>query len=94
MEVMISRTFIKDLKTTSPPTQSAADAVIKRLIEAKSLQTSGLDYKKMEGQKRTEHYYRIRVGEWRIGIEYIHPEVIVVRILSRGTIYKHFPPGK
>ena len=91
MEVTISRTFIKDLKATSKPTQSAVDAVIKRLIEATSLQTSGLDYKKMEGQKRTENYYRIRIGEWRIGIEYIHPKVVVIRILSRGTIYKHFP---
>ena len=93
MEVTISRTFIKDLKAAPKPTQLAADAVIKKLIEAKSLQTSGVDYTKMEGQKKGESYYRVRVGDWRMGIEYIHPKLIIIRILARGTIYKHFPPG-
>ncbi|HTI08160.1 MAG TPA: type II toxin-antitoxin system RelE/ParE family toxin [Puia sp.] len=93
MEVTISRTFIKDLKTAPKPTQLAADAVIRKLIEAKSLQTSGVDYTKMEGQKKGENYYRVRVGDWRMGIEYMHPKLIVIRILARGTIYKHFPPG-
>ena len=52
-----------------------------------------LDYTKMEGQRKGENYYRIRIGDWRMGMEYIHPKVIVLRILARGTIYKHFPPG-
>ena len=93
MEVTIARSFIKDLKSAPKPIQQAADAAIKTLMEAKSLQASGLDYKKMEGQRKGENYYRIRVGDWRMGIEYISPKVIVLRILARGTIYKHFPPG-
>ena len=93
MEVTIARTFIKDLKTAPKPTQQAADLAIKALIEAKSLQTSGLDYKKMEGQRKGENYYRIRLGDWRMGIEYVSPKVVVLRILARGSVYKHFPPG-
>ncbi|MBN8853815.1 MAG: hypothetical protein BGO55_11150 [Sphingobacteriales bacterium 50-39] len=94
MEVAIARSFIKDLKTAPKQIQLAADKAIKKLIEASSLQACGLDYTKMEGQKKGENYYRIRVGDWRMGIEYVHPKVIVIRILARGTIYKHFPPGK
>lgn len=93
MEVAIARSFIKDLKSAPKPIQLAADAAIRKLIEASSLQTCGLDYTKMEGQRKGENYYRIRIGDWRMGIEYIHPKVIVLRILARGTIYKHFPPG-
>jgi len=94
MEVAIARSFIKDLKTAPKQIQLAADKAIKKLIEASSLQACGLDYTKMEGQKKGENYYRIGVGDWRMGIEYVHPKVIVIRILARGTIYKHFPPGK
>lgn len=94
MEVAIARSFIKDLKAAPKPIQLAADKAIKKLVEASSLQTCGLDCTKMEGQKKGENYYRIRIGDWRMGIEYIHPKVIVIRILARGTIYKHFPPGK
>jgi mRNA interferase RelE/StbE len=93
MEVAIARSFIKDLKSAPKPIQLAADAAIRKLIEASSLQTCGLDYTKMEGQRKGENYYRIRIGDWRMGMEYIHPKVIVLRILARGTIYKHFPPG-
>lgn len=46
----------------------------------------------MEGQKNGENYYRTRVGEWRIGIKYIDPQVVCITILHRGTIYKKFPP--
>lgn len=94
MEIAITRSFIKDLKTAPKQIQLAADKTIKKLIEASSLQTCGLDYKKMEGQKKGENYYRIRIGDYRMGIEYVHPKVIVIRILARGTIYKHSPPGK
>jgi mRNA interferase RelE/StbE len=94
MEIAITRSFIKDLKTAPKQIQLAADKTIKKLIEAGSLQTCGLDYKKMEGQKKGENYYRIRIGDYRMGTEYVHPKVIVIRILARGTIYKHFPPGK
>ena len=93
MEVAIARSFIKDLKSAPKPIQLAADAAIRKLMEASSLQTCGLDYTKMEGKRKGENYYRIRIGDWRMGVEYIHPKVIVLRILARGTIYKHFPPG-
>jgi mRNA-degrading endonuclease RelE of RelBE toxin-antitoxin system len=59
---------------------------------AASLEKSGVDFLKLEGQKRNEHYYRIRLGVWRIGIEYIHPKIVVIRILARGEVYRHFPP--
>jgi len=86
MEVTISRGFIEDIKSAPKPVQLAADAAIRKLIEAKSLQTSGLDHNKLEGQRKGENYYRIRIGDWRIGIECVPPNGVILRLLIRGAI--------
>lgn len=91
MVVQFVTRFKKDLKNAPHAVQRKVFEVIEKLEAAHNLEKSGLDYRKMEGQKRDEHYYRIRVGDWRIGIEYIHPDVTLLRVLSRGEIYKSFP---
>ena len=94
MEVIIKKSFLKALKLTPKSVQILVKEIITvKLPQAKNLETSGLDYKKLEGQRKGENYYRIRVGEWRIGVEYLNPKIIIITILSRGSIYKKFPPG-
>jgi len=44
--------------------------------------------KKLQGY---DNYYRIRLGEYRIGIEVRDGEVIFARFLHRKDIYKYFP---
>lgn len=92
MVVEFVKRFKKELKNTPIDVQKRVLGVIEKLETAQTLEASGTDYKKMEGQKSDESYFRIRVGEWRIGIEYLHPNIILLRLLSRGDIYKHFPP--
>ncbi|MCA9917044.1 MAG: type II toxin-antitoxin system RelE/ParE family toxin [Anaerolineales bacterium] len=38
-----------------------------------------------------ESYFRIRLGDYRIGIEVENQTVIFVRILHRKDIYRRFP---
>lgn len=92
MEVIITCSFLKDLKSKPKAVVKAVDQLITQLESAKNLEQSGVDFRKLEGQKKGENYYRIRVGDWRVGIEYIHPKVIVIRILARSEVYKYFPP--
>ncbi len=92
MEVIIKKSYLKDLKKVPKPIFIAADYVIDKLKSSTSLENSGVDCIKMEGQKKGENYYRIRIGDWRMGIEYVKPGIIIICILSRGTIYKKFPP--
>ena len=92
MEVIITRSFMKDLKSKPKAVVQAVEKLISQLEAAKNLEQSGTDFRKMEGQKKGEHYYRIRTGDWRVGVEYLHPKIIVIRILARGEVYKHFPP--
>ena len=36
-------------------------------------------------------YYRIRIGEYRIGLKYSNKTITLVRFLHRKDIYKFFP---
>jgi mRNA interferase RelE/StbE len=91
MEVIITKGYIKDLKFLPKEIIVAADAVIDLLAAAKSLQDSGVNYKKLTGQKKTENYYRIRVGNYRIGCQLIQPTIILITIFSRQDDYRGFP---
>ncbi len=44
--------------------------------------------KKLTGFK---YFYRIRIGDYRVGIEYRNSKVIFKRFLHRKDIYKYFP---
>jgi mRNA interferase RelE/StbE len=44
--------------------------------------------KKLKGY---EKFYRIRIGDYRIGIEITEDYVILTRILHRKDIYRYFP---
>ncbi len=92
MVVDIQTKFEKELRKTPGHIQDQARIVIKKLMDASSLETAGLDYKMMKGQKRNRGFYRIRVGDYRIGIQYLHPDVIIMRVLHRGRVYDGFPP--
>jgi mRNA interferase RelE/StbE len=94
MEVIVAKSFLKDLKLKPKHIVASVSKLVSVLEEAKTLESAEVDYTKMEGQKKGESYYRIRLGDYRIGVEYIHPKIIMLRILTRGDVYKHFPPAK
>lgn len=92
MEVIVTKGYLKELAKLPKHIIAAADDVIDKLHATKSLQESGVDFTKMEGQKKDEKYYRIRVGDYRIGINNINPKVVVITIIHRNAVYKTFPP--
>ena len=47
-----------------------------------------LNIKKMEGFKT---FYRIRVGDYRIGVELRRDTILFITIASRKDIYRKFP---
>lgn len=44
--------------------------------------------KKLQGYSS---FYRIRIGEYRIGLELLNNELIFTRFLHRKKIYRYFP---
>jgi mRNA interferase RelE/StbE len=49
------------------------------------------DIKRLSKLKGYDTFYRIRLGDYRIGLEVLEDEVILVRILHRKDIYRYFP---
>jgi mRNA interferase RelE/StbE len=89
IDVVYAEEFLKDLKKLKG---TAYYTGIKTLCFdiIPSLQTvSGISsLKKMKG---FDGYYRIRKGEYRIGIAIKDSKVVFLRCLPRKDIYKYFP---
>lgn len=88
MEVIVTKVFCKQLKHCPGYIQESARAVLESLQAAKNINEVP-DVKKLEGWK---FYYRIRIGDYRMGMRHEKPQIVVMTILHRGTIYKKFPP--
>ncbi len=88
MEILISRSFQKVLRKLDSKIQKRIVAVVREVEAAESLNSIS-SVKPMHGYP---NYYRIREGDYRIGI-FINDENIIefLDIGSRGDFYKKFP---
>ena len=88
MEVCFESSFERDLKKIRDR------RLLKRVKETiyevkKSGNLSEIrNLSKMKGYKT---FYRIRIGDYRIGIDLVRNKIIFTRILHRKEIYKYFP---
>ena len=88
MKVEFRSSFAKDLrKIKEQNVRQQVREVIQAVESAESLQDVG-NLKKLRVGDR---YYRIRVGDYRIGFLLEGDTLVFVRFLSRKDIYKYFP---
>jgi mRNA interferase RelE/StbE len=64
---------------------------VKELIEAVESADSLMDTPNLKKLKGRGNYFRLRIGDYRIGIALENDTVIFVRFLNRKDIYKYFP---
>ncbi|ACX72449.1 addiction module toxin, RelE/StbE family [Methanocaldococcus vulcanius M7] len=88
MKVLFAKTFAKDLKNVPRHVRKRIKLIIENFQNAKSLNDLNLDIKKIKGY---QNYYRIRVGNYRVGIEINGDTIIFRRVLHRKNIYDYFP---
>ena len=88
MKVLFERSFAKDLKAVK---NKKLHQRIARAIRNVQLAGDLSDVKQLTKMKGYENYYRIRIGDYRIGIEVVGNEVIFVRMMHRKDIYRFFP---
>jgi mRNA interferase RelE/StbE len=88
VKVGFRQSFFKDLEGENDKhLRRRVKAVIEQVEKAESLQQiNGL--KKLKGG---ENFYRLRVGDFRIGMALEGGRVIFVRLTNRKDIYRHFP---
>ncbi|MDQ6904987.1 MAG: type II toxin-antitoxin system RelE/ParE family toxin [Bacteroidota bacterium] len=88
MEIVVTKTFTKQFLRCPKNVQEDAKNVITSLQKAKTLHDIQA-IKKLSGFKL---FYRIRIGQYRIGIKEESPKILIVCIMERSQIYKVFPP--
>ena len=88
MKVEFRSSFARDLKSLRNKTLlKRVRAAIEDVEHAQSVsQISNL--KKLRGRT---NYYRIRIGDYRVGITVAGDTVVFVRLMNRKDIYKYFP---
>ncbi len=89
MEVQYRQAFLKDLKQlkSSSSYQSIYDLAFTTLPSINTLQDIS-DIKPMKGYAGR---YRIRIGDYRIGIEVNENVIEIMRVLHRREFYRYFP---
>ena len=88
MKVTFRQSFARDLKKVK--TQAVLDRVRQAIeqVEATSTTQEVCDLKKMSG---AGNFYRIRVGDYRLGVVVKGSQVEFVRCLPRRDLYRFFP---
>ncbi len=89
MDVLYTKTFLKDLSKVHPPKRrkQIESFVFETLPAIPSLEESGVA-EKMSG---FDLYYKIRFGDYRIGLTKTAKAIELLRVLNRKEIYKFFP---
>lgn len=87
MRVFFERSFARDLK------KIRNRRILKEIGEVISLAEEAESFSELTNLKKLEGYttyYRIRVGDYRIGLEIVEDKIIFVRVLNRKEIYRYF----
>ncbi len=88
MQVEFKESFAKDLIKINSVTLNKIKYVIEQIELADSL-NSIAHVKKLKSS--AQNYYRIRIGDYRIGLKLENDTVIIIRFLHRKEMYRYFP---
>lgn len=88
MNVQFRASFAKDLRNIDDNDLLRRIKKTIEQIEQAQNQENISNLKKMKG---SGHYFRIRVGEYRMGIVIENKVITLVRCLNRKDIYRYFP---
>jgi mRNA interferase RelE/StbE len=80
--------FARDLKTVRDRKLLQR---VKEVIEAVEKADSLSDLPNLKKLKGTKGYFRLKLGDYRIGLVLENDTMLFVRFLDRKDIYKYFP---
>jgi mRNA interferase RelE/StbE len=88
MNVEFRKSFEKDLRKIKDAELLERIRSVIEEIEAIEILTDLTNVKKLKAEG---DYYRICVGDYRIGISMDKDNVLFIRVLNRKEIYRYFP---
>jgi len=88
MIVKIDRSLQKDvIKIQDQKIKRKLSLIIKQLEKANRVAEIN-NLKRLQG---TKNYYRMRIGDYRLGLIIIGKQIELIRLIHRKAIYKYFP---
>ena len=88
MKVEVQKPFEKDIeKISNKKLAEQVNALIEQLENCKSLS----EIHNVKKMKAKGSYYRIRIGNYRLGLKHEHETLILLRFMDRKDIYSYFP---
>ena len=88
MQVEFRKTFKEDLKNLK---DGKVLKRIQKVVEEVELANALLEIRNIKLLQGHEDFYRIRVGDYRIGLFVEEWTVAFVRVLHRKEVYRYFP---
>ncbi len=89
MKTEFKKSFVKDLKKKSQEKKLLTR--VKEVIQAVETTESLHEINNFKKLKTEGSYYRIRIGDYRIGLKIEEETVVFVRFLHRSEVYRYFP---
>jgi len=88
MKVLFKKAFFKDYENLPQDTRSRVKEMVFEVLPG-ILSLQEIQHVKM--LRGHQGFYRIRIGNYRIGLEKKEDALYVCRVLSRKDIYRFFP---
>lgn len=88
MKVEYHKSFERDLRKVQDRTLlDRVKVILLELEESEALETIS----SVKAMKGYPEYFRIRIGDYRLGLKRTNDGLRIIRFLSRGDIYRKFP---
>ena len=87
-EIKLKKPAIKDIESLQPSYHKRIVEIVFKFLPTITNLNQISDCQKIKGYDK---FYRIRVGDYRIGFELRDNQIVIYRIMHRKDIYKHFP---
>ena len=88
MKVLVNKKFLKELTTLPQKERAKIEQFVFKDSPKYTLLAQIPNIGKLKGYR---NYYKIRFGDYRIGLRYEDDTLIFERVLHRKDIYKYYP---
>lgn len=88
MEIEITRKFQKQVADCN---DQKIKSEIRKIIELAEIAKSVSEIRNLKKLKGYKYFFRIRIGDYRIGIQHFGTKIIFAAFDRRSNIYKNFP---
>lgn len=88
MKLVVQKSFERDIERLSQ--QKVATQLLLLIKQLETCQTLS-EIKYIKKMKAKGKYYRIRIGDYRLGMKEEHNVLTLLRFMHRKDIYQYFP---